>query len=128
MKKTTIFRLVTLLTLAGCSLVSRDKNLKQSIPGTYVYQGEQEYSRIKDTIVISTAEGNENLFRITRRTRFNRIREGKLLPSEFKVQSMTGIFDEDAKVIQESKTGRIISFDPERNRLYVQTQAYEKIQ
>ena len=115
--------LLPLLFLAACS--SKDSQTG-FIPGTYVNQAQSEYSVANDTLIITEAEHTENIYLITRKTAYRRIREGKLLPQHFQVKRLTGTWDPQKQLLQIMQNGTLISFLPEQNKLQIGNSEYWK--
>jgi hypothetical protein len=121
MKKT--FTIIGIAIIAGCS---RDK-IKTFIPGTYVTSYEQEYSKGQDTLVFTPVSNEGNSYLITRKTSYKRTINGKVRPEEHKKEQMTGIYNEQEKVLYESVKGKTFSFSPERKLVFSGSQEYKKI-
>jgi len=112
-----------LLLLASCHSAS-DK-IVSFIPGTYVHSAKGEYSQAEDTLVIRLLSGEA--YQIRRRTGFQPIREGKLLPKRWKVQLLNGNYDRDKQVLFETTNGRVFSFDPDKGVMVVNSAVYRKL-
>jgi len=112
-----------LLFLAACH--SKPDKVAAFIPGTYVHAAKGEYSQAEDTLVITLVSGEA--YHIQRRAGFRPIREGKLLPKRWKVQSLNGNYDPQQQVLFETTNGRVFSFDPERGVLLVNSAVYRKL-
>jgi hypothetical protein len=112
-----------LLFLAACHNAS-DK-IVSFIPGTYVHAAKGEYSRAEDTLVITLVNGEA--YHIRRRAGFQPIREGKLLPKRWKVQSLNGNYDPQQQVLFETTNGRVFSFDPVKGIMLVNSAVYRKL-
>jgi hypothetical protein len=95
------------------------------ISGTYVNQSKGEYSIASDTLVIEASESN-NYF-IHRKTGFNRIRNGKKGIREHETEEWNAIYDEGTKSLTETRTGKLITFYPEANKLMVVKREYIKL-
>jgi hypothetical protein len=95
------------------------------IPGTYVREVENEFSVGRDTLVIGAV--NQVTYSIIHNGSYHRIKDGKLLPVKNISENWTATYDENKKILMESKRGKIISFDPSKNILFVGTSLYKKI-
>jgi hypothetical protein len=98
-----------ILLLIGCTLIIVACNRKNStISGVYVMSFNNEYSMATDTIVIEVYNSGANTYQVERRDGYHRIREGKILPKEFRKERWMAIFDKDKMILQESAFGRQI--------------------
>ena len=120
-----VFTLIAVGLIAGCN-INRDK-IKDFIPGTYVADYEQEYSKGHDTLVFGSVSKDGNSYTIIRKTSYRRKINGKMGQREQKNEQMTGIYNEQDKVIYESTKGEIFSFSPEKNFVLSGTLQYKKI-
>lgn len=82
---------ILMLLLFGCGQSA-------SIAGTYVSRESGEYSLSRDTLVIAAASGEGN-YSVVRRSAFQKVRAGKLLPEERKVFQYTGRYDSAAGLL-----------------------------
>lgn len=106
----------------SCSLQTGSKDF---IPGTYVREVKNEFSIGRDTLVIGAV--NQVTYSIIHNGSYRRIKDGKLLPVKNISENWTATYDENNKVLMESKRGKIISFDPSKNILFVGSSPYKKI-
>jgi hypothetical protein len=95
------------------------------IPGTYVRMVTNEFSVGLDTLVIGAV--NQHMYTIIHKGSYRRIKENALLPVQRLSENWTATYDENKKVLVESKRGKIISFDPSKNILFVGSSLYKKI-
>jgi hypothetical protein len=122
MKVSTILIALTITVLFGCSPASN----KSDISGTYVTQFKNEYSITSDTLVIAL-EGNSQTYNVERKTGFNKVRDGKTLPKEFKVTKWVSSYDTDKHLLQETELGKQISVIPEKQSLKFGDTEYQKV-
>jgi hypothetical protein len=114
------------LLLAGCNNIFRDTDkIKSSLPGTYINQSAGSYSIAFDTLVINTE--NENIFSVERRVSFIKIRHGIQQSREYHLEHWLAVYDDKTKVLTETKRGRILSYVPEKKKLYLNNSVYQKI-
>lgn len=121
--KAIIWSLCVVLTLffSAC-----DRNQVRSfIPGTYVNHAGSEFSKASDTLLIEA--GSNNRYLIQRKTGFNRIRGGKLGKCEYETEAWTAVFDEQAKLLKETRRGKELVFDPSAGSLRIGSRVYQKI-
>ncbi len=122
--KTTILLVLRAATLfAACNT---DK-MPDYIPGTYVDSASSEYSVAFDTLIIELYEKESNNYIIHRKTGFNRIEDGKLGKDQHETEEWVAVYDPDTRVLNETSSGKIITFYPETNRLRVVKREYLKI-
>lgn len=121
-----LFSIVCIALSTGCSGVHGDK-IKSFIPGTYVATYAQEYSKGHDTLVFASVSEEGNSYVVTRLTSYKKVLNGKIQPEALKKEQMTGIYNEQDKVIYEGIKGKAFSFSPERNMVLSGTTEYKKI-
>ena len=122
MKVSTILIALIITFLYSCSPTSK----KTDISGTYVTQFKNEYSIASDTLVVAS-EANSQTYNIERRTGFNKIRNGKTLPKEFKVAKWVSSYDIEKQMLQETELGKQISVLAEKQRLKLGDSEYQKV-
>ena len=125
--KAIYFFAATVLILAGCNQQLKSNDIKDSIPGVYIYAGGTEFSKGTDTLNISLYDEKAGTYIILRKTGFTRIVEGKLQPKEYKTETMIATYDENKRQLQEMKTGRLLSFTDEKKEILFGTEVYQKI-
>jgi hypothetical protein len=100
-------------------------NTKDFIPGTYVREVNNEFSTGKDTLVIATI--NDRAYTILHKGSYQRIKDGELLPVKSMSENWSVTYDDHKQILIEAKRGKVISFDPARNILFVGSSLYKKI-
>jgi hypothetical protein len=110
-----------LLFLASCTGSNRP-----AIEGSYTSYQSGEYSISNDTLVV-TAYGDMGDYQVIRRSGFQRVRNGKLMPKEYQVKDLTGRFDPETGTLDIGTEGRKISFLPDRNSLLLMQREYQRI-
>ena len=122
MKATIKMMVGAILLLAAC----QSKNQTQDfIPGTYVNSAKGEYAIANDTLLIQLI--NVNNYQIIRRTTYQAIRNGKLLPKHHKEQKLNAVWDSGKQELDETITGRIFHFDENKRLLLINQAVYHKI-
>jgi hypothetical protein len=117
-----------LIALATTLFYSCGSNYKKTdISGTYVTQFKNEYSITSDTIVLTTSESSSQTYNIERRTGFNKVRDGKTLPKQFKVAKWTSSYIMDKQLLQETELGKQISISPDNQSLKLGDTEYQKV-
>ncbi|WP_018615876.1 hypothetical protein [Segetibacter koreensis] len=119
-----LFSIISIVIISACN--GGDK-IKDFIAGTYVADYEQEYSKGHDTLIFSPVSKEGNSYLITRKTSYRRKIKGVIKPSEQRNEQMTGIYNEQDKVIYETRKGETFSFSPEKNIVLSGTLQYKKI-
>jgi len=122
MKVSTILIALIITTLYSCSPTSKTTD----ISGTYVTQFTNEYSITSDTLVVAS-EANSQTYSIERRTGFNKIRDGKTLPKEFKVAKWVSSYNIEKQMLQETELGKQISVLSEKQSLKLGDSEYQKV-
>lgn len=95
------------------------------IEGSYTSYQSGEYSISRDTLVISHDAGRD-IYHVIRRSGFQRVRNGKLMPREHQVQDFIGRFDPETGTLDMGTEGKKISFLPDRSLLLMQRE-YKKL-
>jgi hypothetical protein len=103
------------------------QQVRDFIPGTYVNQAQSQYSIASDTLLLIRDEHSDNLYQIVRGTGFQRIKEGKLQPKEYKVKTLSGIWDEAKQTLQVTQDGSLLVFQPDAQTLTVGSAIYHKL-
>ena len=117
--------IVCLLLLSGCAL-SGD-NIKEFIPGMYVKEFQQQYASGSDTLVITIADETTNSYNIERHLSYLPMHDGKVLNRQNETAAWYGIYSKDNKQMIVQPNGKIISFSPEKNCLYIGNSTYKKV-
>ncbi len=77
------------------------------ITGTFVHEGQSDYSIAYDTLNIQTLVQDQT-YQVSLRTGFHRIRNKKLLPKEFKVKTWQATWNEKDRTLSESYGRQLI--------------------
>jgi len=123
MKATFNLMVGALLLLAACQ--SKNSPKKAFIAGTYSNSDKGEYAVADDTLVIRQVDDNN--YQITRKTTYQAIRNGHLLPKHQKVQILNSVWDSNKQELDEVTTGRIFRFDADKKLLLINQASYQKI-
>jgi len=103
------------LVVFGFAACKSNSNSKSAIEGTYVKAYQQEFAKGYDTLIITAYNKEANSYNIQRRTGYNRIEEGKLLPRKLEQEAWMATYNEDKLVLQQTEFGR---------QVYVNTKAH----
>jgi len=127
-------RHLKLLSFAFIAIVLSCNNNKNStdnilsfIPGVYVRTFEGEFSIGHDTLIIIQPDLRSNYYTIQHNSSYQKIREKKLQPLEYKFENWIAMFNEKDNVLVEQKKGKVISFFPEENNLLLGNSRFHKI-
>ena len=115
--------IAAILLLPACQ--SKNNQTEDFIPGTYVNAAKGEYAIANDTLIIKQVDANN--YQITRRTTYQAIRDGKLLPKHSKVENLNAVWDSNKQELGELITGRVFRFDTDKKLLLINQAAYQKI-
>jgi hypothetical protein len=97
------------------------------ISGQYVNESSNSYSRAFDTLEITKEDNETNVFSVERRVSFQRIRNGKFLSKEYKLEHWMALYDAKTNVLTDMKKGRAIQCLPEKKKLFLGNSVYLKI-
>jgi len=111
--------------LCGIVFGCTSNNVTDFIPGTYVRSVINEFSVGRDTLVIIAV--SDLSYSIIHKASYRRIKEGKLLPEKNMIESWLAAYDKNSQVLVEGKKGKIISFKPSENILFVGGSSYKKV-
>lgn len=125
MKKYLLVSGVLLLLLACES--SKSDEIRIFIPGTYVRFSDHEMRKEYDTIKIDVISETGNNYSLVRSSSFQRKLDGKEFPLEYTKEEWTAVYDENKRVLNETRKGKVISFVPEKSILLVGTTEYKKL-
>lgn len=96
---------------SGCGLIRKKEEIQRYIPGTYVRFSEHEFGRECDTLIISLQNSSVNEYKIVRRWKYERVVDGHKIMPEYKIKVSVAIFDPGRKLLQETGSGRIYTFE-----------------
>jgi len=123
MKARSVLAAAIVLVMVACQ--SKSTQTKNFITGTYVNYSKGEYGEANDTLVIDQVNGNNYL--ITRKTTYQAIRDGKPLQKHHKVKKLNAIWDTQKQGLDETTTGRVFRFDPDKHLLLLDQGTYRKL-
>jgi len=126
MKALFLTPLSVLFLLGGCSPYESDA-IKEFIPGTYVRAAQHEFGIEYDTLVITLQNKSARQHDILRKWRYDRVLDGTPLEPEYKQQKTSGLYNAAKKVLQETETFELFTFDPEKGLLFNGTNRYTKL-
>lgn len=121
MKTSFILTLLITATFAACN----DKPGK-FITGTYVHEGQSEYSIAYDTLIVQTIVQDQT-YQVSLKTGFQRIRNKKLLPKEFKVKTWQATWNEKNRMLSETNYGRQLILLPDNQTFQLKTSKFMRL-
>ena len=127
MKSMIIIHVLLALLALSCNLVGTKSQISQLIPGTYIRFSHHEFGTEYDTIVITLQNQIANEYRIIRKWKYERMRDGVLLEPEYKRQTTSAIFNLTTAVLQDSESGDTYTFDTNGKTLFNGTIKYQKL-
>lgn len=123
MKKAYLILALAIISLSACH--NESDTIRAFIPGSYAKEAKSEYSIAFDTLNITPLAGNA--FLIEKSTGYQPIRNGKTLNKRFKKQKQTGVYDPQKQVMNETTSGRLFIFNPDKQVLLIGSAEYHKI-
>jgi hypothetical protein len=121
--KVVISTLVLAAVAASCSS-NLSTTVRDFIPGKYVRHVSHEMGEEWDTLNISAESTMGNSFKVVRNWKYIR-KDGTVQKEKDKIRN--AIYDEEKMVLLETKSGRVLSFAPEKKLLFSESSEYEKI-
>jgi hypothetical protein len=100
-------KLRLLIIVAGAMLIlACNAKTDSAVSGVYVTAFKNEYTIANDTLIIEAYNLETGTYKIERHSGFKRIRDRKVLPTEYKRENWTATFDKDKQVLQETQLGK----------------------
>jgi len=104
---------------------SKSAKVQSFIDGIYVNHVQNEYAIADDTLTFTHTQDQHYL--ITRNTGYQAIREGKRLSKKWKQEKVEGDYDAETNQLNETTTGRVFRFDPDKGILMLKQAIYRKL-
>jgi hypothetical protein len=117
---------ILIIMICALSIISCNSSKGPDITGTYVSTYQNEYSTGNDTLLITAFNTDGGIYQIERRTGYQKIREGKMLPREFKKVKWTATYDNEKQVLNETEYGRKI-YMKEGQKLLFGSTGYQRL-
>jgi hypothetical protein len=121
MKRLLLMGSIAILLLNACG-----SKVKNYITGKYASHEKGEYSISDDTLIIQPY-GEAGSYRITRRSSYQAVRNGKLQPVKQQVHDYAGQFDAKTQVLLIAAKGKQIRFFPEKGTILFSDREYHKV-
>ena len=109
--------------IAACQ--SKTTSILAFIDGSYVNHAQNNYGVADDTLTFT--HSNDSHYIITRNTGYQAIRNGKPLPKKHKSEKAEGDYDRKTNLLNETTTGRVFRFDPDKGVLMLKQAVYRKL-
>jgi hypothetical protein len=123
MKATFKLMIAAICLLPACQ--SKTTKVKAFIDGIYVNHAQSEYSIADDTLTFTNTDAGHYI--IMRNTGYQAIRNNKLLPKKHKLEKLEGNYDSQTNLLNETTTGRVFHFNPDKRILILKQAAYRKL-
>lgn len=127
MKLILFLHIVILVVICSCGSFSTTDKVKEFIPGTYTRFSQHEYGTEHDTMVITLQNSTANEYKILRKWKYERVLDGSAIEPEYKRMTTSGIYSVRNKVLQETETGDLFSFDVKGKLLFNGSTKYQKL-
>lgn len=118
---------ILILLFAFLFVRCKGNNRENDFSGTYVIQTKGEYAIDCDTLVVSMDHSSANTYSVQNNSGFQKIRNGVILPKEFKKTAWVAIWDVKKHILSETDLGRQIQFRDNGKLLVLKNTTYRKI-
>jgi hypothetical protein len=98
------------------------------LPGMYVSQAENEFCRIVDTLIIQKTNLDGTAYQVTRKSAFQRIRQGEKMPVEYQGEEWQAGYDASRGVLLPATKAPEIRYSSEQNKVFKGEWEYEKVE
>ena len=121
-----ILLLILLIVLYSCREWKPD-TVREFIPGTYIRYSQHEFGHEYDTLVITPQNKSAGEYAILRKWKYERVLDGVWLEPEYKRTKTTGLYNTRHKLLRETESGTIYSFDVTEKILFNGPVKYKKL-
>ncbi len=111
----------------SCHLQHGSDPVREFIPGTYIRYSEHEFGHEYDTLIIRLQNKSAGEYTILRKWKYERVLDGARLEPEYKRTKTSGLYDSQHKLIRETPSGEIYSFDVTEKLLFNGPVKYQKL-
>lgn len=122
MKNKSKIMLCGIALIAACQ--SRSAKIQSFIDGIYINHAQSEYAIADDTLTFTHTDASHYV--IIRNTGYQAIRNGKLLPRKHKLETVEGTYNPKTDQLNETITGRVFRFNPDKGILIMKQAIYRK--
>lgn len=105
----------------------KSNSTTQDFSGTYALQTKGQYAIDYDTLIVSIGHNSANTYNVQNNSGFQKIRNGVIMPKEFKQTSWVATWNEDKQLLSETDLGRQIQFKDNNKILVLKNSTYQKI-
>ncbi len=112
---------------AVCNRLFSKNKMDKPLAGVYINQSASSYSRAFDTLTIAKQGTDGNTYTVERSVWFNRLILGKLESTEYHMDHWICIYDAKARLLRDTKKGRVYNYVPEKKKLLLNNKTYIKI-
>lgn len=126
MKLILIIHIISLL-ISGCGLMNAKDEVQEFIPGIYIRFSQHEFGIEYDTLVITLQNSAAHEYKILRKWKYERVLDGSVIEPEYKRVISSGIYNIQQKLLQETETGDMFSFDVKGRLLFNGPVQYQKL-
>lgn len=127
MKVIFLLHMIVLFLICSCGSFSARDEVKEFIPGTYIRFSQHEFGTEHDTLVITLQNSTAHEYKILRKWKYERVLDGSVIEPEYKRVTTSGIYSTKSKVLQETETGDLFSFEIKGKLLFNGTTKYQKL-
>lgn len=122
MKIILLIHICLVAAIYGCREFRPDP-VQEFIPGTYIRFSHHEFGNEYDTLVITLQNNHAHTYQIIRKWKYERTKEAP----EYKRTVTAGIYYPHDKVMEDTDTGDLLSFDPRQRVLFTGSIKYKKL-
>lgn len=118
---------IILLVCCAALMVACGSNKNPELSGIYVSEGKSQYSVATDTLIIDAVSLATRTYQIQRHVAFQRIRDGKKMPTELKRETWQAVWNPDQQVLAETEYGRQIRLSADTPGVRMKNTLFRKI-
>ena len=108
-------------------MIACNESNRANLEGTYVAFHEHEFGATNDTLVVGRSTNGEGIYAIERCYGLVKKYDGRLFPKEWKTESRVLVYDSDKRMLTEQKTGKVLLWDNDQQRLLMGKILFTKI-
>ena len=127
MKPTISIAIGVALIVASCGQATL-REVPNFLPGIYVSQSENEFCRVVDTFIIRKSSLDGDGYEVTRRSSFQRIRQGAKSAEEYQSEQWAAIYDAQSTTLRATDKGKELVYTSGENRIYNNNTGYVKVE
>jgi hypothetical protein len=98
------YKFILLIAIALLAIACNHKDT--AISGVYVVSTKNEYTILNDTLIIEAYNLEAGVYQIEKRSGYELIRDGKILPKQFRQKSWQATFDKEKQLLSETAFGK----------------------